>query len=274
MGRREYEKQRAKAATYIGIAQLLQGGAALVNQYYQRERDALKQASLERLQKQEYEYRKERDAKNDEYRQAQLDATKASAESSRAIQQQNADTQKQLAELSATKHADDKAMKEQQLVMSQLGGFNKQVLDIRERLATGEINADAAMAMERTINAQKAEYLTSVQKAQPELLAKLGYALPQQSNQGNQLSGAGANEVSDKSRLDLLQQYMAEDAQPTVQQQQQAETKTMLGMHDQSSLTKGFTPNQQGQLLNFISMEAPKATNTYDDKRNQFYANR
>lgn len=210
MGRREYEKQRAKAATYIGIAQLLQGGAALVNQYYQRERDALKQASLERLQKQEHEYRKERDAKNDEYRQAQLDATKENAESSRAIQQQNADTQKQLAELSATKHADDKAMKEQQLVMSQLSGFNKQVLDIRERVATGKLKPEVGRMMEQTLNTQKVEYLTSVQKAQPELLAKLGYALPQQSDQGD-TGGSTETGQTGKSRSQLIEQHLGGD---------------------------------------------------------------
>lgn len=273
MGRREYEKQRAKAAMYIGIGQLLQGGAQMVQAYQQRHRDALKQASLERLQKQQFDYQKDRDIKNDEYRQAQLAATKANAESSRAIQQQNADTQKQLAELSATKHNDDKALREQQLVMNQLNGFNKQVVDIRERVATGEINPEAGKAMEMTLNQQKAEYLTGLQQSQPELLSKLGFALPKPANNAAAQTGFTPAPATDKSRLALLQQYMADDIQPTPQQQQQADTKAMLGMNDQP-LTQGFTPAQQGQLLNFISMEPPKATNAYDDKRNQFYANR
>lgn len=235
MGRREYEKQRAKAATYIGLGQLLQGGAAMVNQYYQRERDALKQASLERLQQQEHAYRKERDAKNDEYRQAQLDATKANAESSRAIQQQNADTQKQLAELSATKHADDKALQQEQLVRNELSRFDEQRLRIRE--SASEYKPGVAEAMEKMVNQNEADFVRGLQQGQPELFAKLGLRLPAPTNTTTADAGnANGNNVTGKSRSELINQHLGGDNGYTQQlaalDKQIAERAPMMSFDD------------------------------------------
>jgi len=206
MSRRQ-DKRLAQGVLFSGLGQLLAATGGLINQYNQREANQLKQASLERLQKQSFEYQKQRDTKNDSFKQQQLTNQQAQTEANNSFKQQQLTQQgeqhktsqantKAIANMQNDTAQDRLTLTEQQGfingVKNSLNRFDSQIANLQEQVAASELSPEQAQKMAQPILVEKMKFKMQLADNNAEQLAnsELAYLVDESQTLKTQLAKA------------------------------------------------------------------------------------